>query len=106
MFSIFHLQKSDVLFGVLREYEVDQPWIYCKFEPTEHFSELKPLFDAELEACENGDYEKADEFYYEFERMNLKLIPIDSEERIKHFLLHIKDDEAWFRFILEGEEDW
>ncbi|WP_142504839.1 hypothetical protein [Melghirimyces algeriensis] len=54
----FYLKCGDVLLGTLYPDDTDFPWIYCQFEPTEHFEEVKPLFDQVCKLTEK-DYEDA-----------------------------------------------
>ncbi|HEY0428549.1 MAG TPA: hypothetical protein VGC76_12280 [Pyrinomonadaceae bacterium] len=93
----FQLVQEDKLLGTLRSYDLDFPWAICKFEATEEFQKIKPIFDEELKLSESEDFEKWKEVYKQIESLNLKLISAEDERIIEEFLLHIKDDEAWFR---------
>ena len=91
--------REDKLLGTLRPYSSDMFWTDCKFEATEEFQKIKPLFDEELKLVESDEFEaeKWEEVYGMIEDLNLKLISLEDGKVIKEFLLHIKDDEARVR---------
>lgn len=98
MSKVFNLMRGNELLGVLRSYEVDFPWMHCKFESTNEFEIIRPLFETELIVLESEDIEKWEESYKPIEELNLILLDTDKSEIIENFLLHIQGDEAWFRF--------
>lgn len=95
----FQLKQDDRLLGTLRQYDSDFPWINCKFEPTEAFHQFKHLFNDELECMDREPFniEEWDEAYSKIIDLNFELIDLTSGNLIAEFLLHIKNDEAWFR---------
>jgi hypothetical protein len=94
----------DSLLGRLTLKEIDQPFLFCEFQPTEAFDEFKPLFDREVELLETGDMETWDEAYNRINDLGLTLFNPDGEIDIKEFLLHIQNNEAWFRYSSEKFE--
>ena len=96
----FQLKRKNKLLGTLRSYTIDQPFIYCKFEPTGAFQQFKPLFDEEVEFMESEsfDIEEWDAAYRKILDLNLQLIDLTDKSLITEFMLHIKDDKAWFRY--------
>lgn len=96
----FQLKQKNRLLGTLRQYDSDFPWINCKFEPTEAFQQIKSLFDEEVEFMESTpfDIEEWDAAYSKIIDLDLELIDLTDGSAITEFLLHIKDDEAWFRY--------
>lgn len=96
----FQLKQKGQLLGTLRQYDSDFPWINCKFEPTEAFRQFKPLFDEELEfmKSEPFDIEEWDAAYSKIIDLNLVLIDLTDKSSITEFMLHVKDDKAWFRY--------
>ena len=94
----FHLKQKGKLLGTLRSYDLDFPWLLCKFEPAEAFQQIKPLFDEESKLLENDDMEKWEVAYSKIDNLNLELISIEDEKSISDFLLHIQDAEAWIRY--------
>lgn len=95
----FQLRQKDILLGTLRSYDFDFPWINCKFEPTEAFQAVKPLFDEEVRLINDEDMENWETVYLRIDELNLKLINVENDNVIDDFLLHIENDEAWFRYI-------
>ncbi len=91
--------REDKLLGTLRPYSSDMFWTDCKFEATEEFQKIKPLFDEELKLVENDEFnaEKWEEVYGKIEGLNLKLINPEDGRIVEEFLLHIKDGEARVR---------
>ena len=96
----FQLRRNEQLLGTLRQYNVNFPWVECKFTPTEAFQEFKPLFDEEVEFMGSGafDVEEWDAVYRKIIDLNLEIYDLTEKSSITEFLLHIKDDEAWFRY--------
>ena len=91
------MRQGDTLLGTLRSYDFDFPWINCKFEPTEAFQAVKSLFDEEIRLLHNNDMENWETVYIKIYELNLKLINVNNSNVIDEFLLHIENDEAWFR---------
>lgn len=99
MSTSYILKCGDKVLGVLKPYEVDQPSINCKFEPAEAYADFKPLFDAELQELEKDeDLELWQRLYQKIFDLNLRLESEDGSKQINEPLLHIQDDEAWFRY--------
>jgi len=89
-----HLKRGEELLGVLHRYDSDSPWFKCKFECAPGFSQVKQLFEEELELLQA---DKMDQWQVAYERINalgLKLIDIRTHEEIGEFLLHIEGTEA------------
>ena len=84
----------------LSKAEVDQPWFICSFSPTAAFEEVKPLFDRELELLNAGDSEEDawEEIMGQIDALKLRLTEAENGNNIEEFLLHIQNDEAWFRY--------
>ncbi|HVE55475.1 MAG TPA: hypothetical protein VNB22_01515 [Pyrinomonadaceae bacterium] len=94
----FHLKQKDKLLGTLRSYDSNFPWINCKFEPTEAFQAIKPLFDEKIEFLESGDFENLEAADKQLENLAIKLVNLEDGKIVNEFLLHIQGDEAWFRY--------
>ena len=92
------LKRGEMVLGTLRPYDMDDPWLLCKFEPTAAFAEIAPLFLQELAVIQDADNTKWINAYSEIEQLGLRLVPVDNGEEISEFLLHIDDNEAWFRY--------
>ena len=92
------LKRGGTTLGTLRPYNTDFPWINCKFDPTQGFDEIKPLFEEELRLLDAEDFTAFEEAYEKIRALGLSLVPVDGGQIIKDFLLHISGDEAWFRY--------
>ncbi len=96
----YHLKQKDVLIGTLRSDNTDFPWINCKFAPTKAFQSIKHLFDDEVRVLNTVpfDIDKWEAAYGAIEELNLELKGQDDGKEIEGFLLHIQEDDAWFRY--------
>jgi hypothetical protein len=91
------LKRGGELLGSLRAYDIDSPWIICKFEPTESFQAVKPLFEEELKLLNTDDMEAWETAYARIGGLGLRLVDVEKREETSEFILHIEGDEAWFR---------
>ncbi len=96
--SEFVLKQDDQIVETLRVHTLDQTYFYCKFEATEAFQPFKSFFEEELKLLNDEDFEVWDKFYNQITNFNLKIVKCESEEFIEDFILHIQNDEAWFRY--------
>ena len=92
----YKLMRDDMVLGILTPYEYDFPWVYCHFLAEPGFATLQPLFDAEHQAAKADNMEEWDKAYEPVAALNLHLLSNDGEQ-IDEMLLHIADEEAWFR---------
>ena len=83
------LKHGEESLGILRAYDNDFPWVNCKFEPTASFKTFEPLFQAEL---------KLEDAYDRIDELGLQLVDVERGKVISEFILHIENNEAWFRF--------
>jgi len=93
-----HLKRGEELLGVLRSKDTDFPWVNCEFEPSASFAKVQPLFEEELTLL---DADMMDEWQIAYDRISdlgLQLMDTKDEKDIGEFLLHIRGNEAWFRF--------
>ncbi len=49
------MHMPDALLGRLYVEDVNMPWFYCKWEPTEAFAALEPQFREARKLCEESD---------------------------------------------------
>ncbi|MBV9468618.1 MAG: hypothetical protein JO316_03520 [Abitibacteriaceae bacterium] len=101
MASTFHLKQNETLLGVLHQDGGDFPWFDARFEPTPAFEEYQPLFARELELLEAEEWEEWDKVYLQFQQSGIYLFDVAEAIRIDEFILHIKGDEAWFRYNIK-----
>ena len=94
----YDLKQDKLLLGMLRLKDIDQPWFYCDFEPTEAFQTVQPLFTKELEFLNNNQMEEWEEAYQKIDDLKLSLCGKAEENVITEFLLHIEEEVAWFRY--------
>ncbi len=87
---------NDVIVGRLALDHVDQPIFFCDFTPTAEFERVAPLFAEELRLL---DADLMDEWIEYYERIDeLKPRLVSGSGVIDDPLLHIKANEAWFRY--------
>lgn len=96
----WRLMRGETLLGTLSLDGVNQPFFMTTFEPTDEFGAIRPLFDEELRLAEaeDADWESVEPAYERIRSLDLRLAPLDGGEDITDFLLHIRGDEAWFRY--------
>ncbi len=99
----WRLLKNEEELGVLTLDSVDQPFLYCRFEPLMAFEKWRALFERELELGEQEDVSEADfaeacRIYDEELAPGLKLVACENGEEIIEFMLHIAGNRAWFRY--------
>ena|SRR5262252_1226593 len=92
-----HLKRGDILLGILKPYEYDFPWINCRFEAAAAFDEIKALFEDELTVMRSRDINAWEESYDKIKSLDLRLVSPDGKNELDEFLLHVRNDEAWFR---------
>jgi hypothetical protein len=93
------LMKDSVILGNLVPFDTDYPWVYCHFTPTPEFLQYKDLFDREWEILDQEKSSDDNEWiqaYDQVSHLSLKLIDDDGKE-LGAFLIHIYNDEAWYR---------
>jgi hypothetical protein len=95
---VWELPGPEGLLGRLHQYEVDFPWVQCAFEPTAAFEPYRLLFRETLRLIEAEDWEGFDQLWEQIEAKGLQLTDTRNDDVINEFLLHIKEDKAWFRY--------
>ena len=91
------LRRGETVVGSIEVTDVDFPWLYGIWSPTEVFVEVKPLFDRELSLVDNdrdGEWENA---YRLIWRAGIRLFD-PAGSAVPEFLLHIDGSDAWFRW--------
>jgi hypothetical protein len=92
------LKRDKELLGVLHCYDLDMPWFKCRFEAAAGFSEVKQLFDEELEFLNTDEMDQWQIAYERINALSLKLINVQTNEEIIEFVLHVQGTEACFRY--------
>jgi hypothetical protein len=99
MAESYALMHGDTRLGVLIQDDIDQPWIVCHFVADSAFAEIQPLFEVELQALEAApmDVEAWEKTYEAIVALDLHVVD-DEGKDIGPTLLHIRGEEAWFRY--------
>lgn len=98
----WELHKDQVLLGTLEQYDLDWPWLMCRFHATPEFEEYRSLFAEEVRLLDaSGDSETWELAYQKIDDLQLTLHSKGQGQAYKAFLIHIKNDAAWFRLFGE-----
>ncbi|MEO3784073.1 hypothetical protein ABGB12_12125 [Actinocorallia sp. B10E7] len=89
--------RQDELVGEITIESVDRPWLNGRFAAGPGFPELSPLFAQELELLDriDDDYEVWEAVY---EQITGAVELVAPHGLVAEFLLHIQDDQVWFRW--------
>ncbi|MFD7630324.1 hypothetical protein ACFV7Q_30610 [Streptomyces sp. NPDC059851] len=88
-------ERGRELLGEIEIVESDFPWLRGRFTAQRAFAEFRPWFDEALAALDAEDFERFDEVYASMSRT---LILVSPTGPVAEFLLHVRGDEAWFRW--------
>ena len=90
---------EEKIIGIAKLYNINQPWFYCKFYPTQQYENLKYLFEEELKILDSEDYDSWNDYYDIITLKGLKLVNLLNGQTIEEMLvIHIQSDIAWFRY--------
>ena len=97
------LVLGQTLLGVLTVTSVNQPFFLCSFQPTDEFDQYRLLFEERLRLAEsvdpdNEDWSAVEVIHEQIQGLGLSLKRMNDGAEIKEFLLHVRGDEAWFRY--------
>jgi len=96
--SVWRLVRDGELLAELVVTGGDFPWLNAKVRPAAGFAEVRPLFDDELRRLELIDDELEQwEAAYRRIREAVRLLAPDGRA-VPEFLLHIEDEDAWWRW--------
>ena len=88
--------REGTTLGTLKVLGHDQPWFECRFEPTEAFEAVRPLFAEEVALVESGDLSQHltawEDAWARIEALNLVLEPLGDGPALLKFVLHVYDD--------------
>ncbi|MCB5163974.1 hypothetical protein LG634_03880 [Streptomyces bambusae] len=102
----WQLRHQDELLGDITIDDSDFPWLHGRFTPTPAFAPFKPWFDESLSLLRAKEYERFEAAYDRIEQTLTLLSPSPTGRTpVAEFLLHIRDDRAWFRWSDEPFED-
>jgi hypothetical protein len=99
----WELRKDQILLGILDQSDLDWPWVMCQFHAAPEYEIYQPLFNEELRILDEGNLNTVawEMAYQKITDLQLTLHAIKDGHVYKQFLLHIKDNEAWFRLYEE-----
>lgn len=99
------LKNGDALIGSIDVTGTDQPWFTGHFSPEPGFAEFSDLFKAELALVEGNLEDEIAQWEEIYGRITnrLRLLKPDGTE-VPEYLLHIRGDDAWFRYSDEPFE--
>jgi len=98
----WELRHGDELVGAITVEDQDFPWLSGSFAAEDGFARWAPLFAAERELADEladrDDADLMDRWERLHDRIAESLTLVAPHEPVAHFLLHIEDDKAWFRW--------
>jgi hypothetical protein len=103
--STWHLLPGDRIVADLVVYGGDFPWLNARLHPRDGFEEIRPLFEDELGRLDDYDanIEGWEDAYHRV-RAEVSLAAPDGH-LVPEFILHVHDNEAWWRWSEEPFED-
>ncbi|MFI0355231.1 hypothetical protein [Actinomadura sp. 9N407] len=95
--NVWRVMCQDELVGEITIETADWPWLNGRFAAGPGFPRLEPLFSQELTLLDqiDCDYEAWEAVYEQIAGSVQLLAP---HGPVAEFLLHIQDDQAWFRW--------
>ena len=97
----WELRHGDELVGTITIEDQDFPWLSGSFVAEPGFARWAPLFAAELALLDRDQPGEVDEWGQLYEQISGTLSLVAPDEPVTDFLLHIKDGQAWFRWLSE-----
>ncbi|RPK59435.1 hypothetical protein EES43_18670 [Streptomyces sp. ADI96-02] len=103
--TIWRLRRGAELVGEIAVDDPDFPWLHGRFIPGPGYDDtLRDLFDRELALLERLDEEGSDESAEAWETVygevnRILVLSGPQGVNVAEFLLHIRGDRAWFRWI-------
>jgi hypothetical protein len=99
----WQLLQGETLIGEVYVTDTDFPWLNGRFVPQDEFENVRALFEEELALVDREgelDVEKWESIYQQITH-TVTLMKPDATPAAE-FLLHIKDNNAWFRWSDEA----
>ena len=97
--QVWRLLRGEATIGEIHITDADFPWLNGRFVARDGFEDVRPLFEAELALMDHEgelDIETWESIYKQITD-TLALVKADGTP-VAEFLLHIKNDDAWFRW--------
>ena len=93
----WQLKRGAEVLAELLLTEVDQPWLFCSFQPAVAYSSVAAFFANDAALLKSGDYDAREAAMEAIDSLGLTLVNTSSGESFSEFLLHIQEGKAWFR---------
>lgn len=90
------LWSRGALLGTLTKDSSDQPSLFCRFQPTNAFDEVRPYFEAQARHIENEDYDELEHIQEQIEALGLELRRVPDGVLLDVSSLIIDGDSAEF----------
>jgi hypothetical protein len=95
---VWRLLRGEELIAELVVTGGDFPWLNARVRPAHGFEKVRPLFEEELRSLEHIDHDLgAWETAYESIRNTVNLLYPEGHP-VPEFLLHIRGEDAWWRW--------
>lgn len=97
--TTYRLYRGDLLLGTVIQPAMLELAAWCGgvFHPVAGFERVRPLFENELHLLNAGRRPEWKEIWEEIQRSGLKLVPMDGGETLTDFVIHIENDQAWWK---------
>jgi hypothetical protein len=96
---MWRLRRGDELLGEIVIEDGDYPWLHGRFRALPAFADVRPWFDEELALLDAGD--DTGRWSRAYDRITDSLSLVAPAGPVAEFLLHIRGDQARFRWTDE-----
>jgi hypothetical protein len=102
--DVFHLKKHEQLLGFVHVTGVwEMFWFKVRFEPTEAFASVEPLFNRAIQALDYDEPGDVDEIWDEIISGGVVLVRSDDNTVIDCFMLHLDGEHSRLRYVEPSE---
>ncbi len=96
----FYLKLKERLLGTVHIIGLwDMFWFHVRFEPTEAFAEIAPLFERAIQALDYGGPGDVNEIWEEIAACGVVLERSDDNTVIDCFMLHLDGEKSRLRYL-------
>jgi hypothetical protein len=93
----FILRSNDTTYGDILIDDVEFPWYYGEFEPTENFKTIKSIFESDMQTMNRQESAAIDRATEDISKLGLEIVSEDLRHTIRNPLIHIDKRRAWFK---------
>ena len=102
--DVFQLKRQEQLLGLVHVTGLwDMFWFSVRFEPTQAFAEVKPLFDRAIQALDYNGPGDVHEIWEEITSSGVVLVRGDDGTVIDCFMLHLDGDASRLSYLESSE---